>query len=92
MLVKANLVGEKLCQGKNDYKAGGIFYGIFLAPKIKYCLTIDDYGIIQEHKTFQGFNDSKRLLDRSQYFKKIEGEKNQLCYQDPGKNLLIVEL
>ena len=72
---KANLVGEELCQGKNDYKTGGIFYGLFLALKIKYCLTIDVYGIIQEHKTFKRFNDSKRLLDRSQYFKMVDGEK-----------------
>ena len=35
---------------------------------------LDDYGIIQEHKTFKGFNDSKRLLDRSQYFKMEEGK------------------
>ena len=28
-LDKANLVGENLCQGKNDYKTGGIFYGLF---------------------------------------------------------------
>ena len=75
VLDKANLVGEDLCQGKNDYKTGGIFYGLFLAPKIKYCLTIDGYGIIQEHKMFKGFNDSKPLLDRSQFFKLIEGEK-----------------
>ena len=75
VLDKANLVGEGLCQGKNDYKTGGIFYGLFLAPKIKYCLTIDEYGFIKEHKTFKGFNDSKRLLDRSQYFKRIQGEK-----------------
>ena len=66
VLDKANLAGEGLCQGKNDYKTGGIFYGLYLAPKIKYCLTIDENGIIQEHKTFKGFNDSKRLLDRSQ--------------------------
>ena len=65
VLDEANLVGEELCQGKNDYKTGGIFYGLFLAPKIKYCLTIVDYGIIREHKTFKRFNDSKRLLDRS---------------------------
>ena len=25
-LDKAGLVGDKLCQGKNDYKSGGIFY------------------------------------------------------------------
>ena len=61
VLDKANLVGEELCQGKNDYKTGGIFYGLFLAPKIKYCLTIDKYGILQEHKTFKGFNDFNRL-------------------------------
>ena len=75
VLDKANLIGENLCQGKNDQETGGIFYGLYLAPKIKYCLTIDDYGVIKEHKTFKGFNDSKRLLDRSQYFKMIEGEK-----------------
>ena len=30
---------------------------------------------IEKHKTFKCFNDSKRLLDRSQYFKMIEGKK-----------------
>ena len=75
VLDKANLVGNNLCQGKNDYETGGIFYSLYLAPKIKYCLTKDEYGIIKEHKTFKGFNDSKRLLDRSQYFKMKEGEK-----------------
>ena len=75
MLDKANLVGKNLCQGKNDYKTGGIFYGLFLASKIKYVLTIDDYGIIQQHMTFKGFNDSKRLLDRSQYFDMLAGKK-----------------
>ena len=29
VLDKANLVGEGLCRGKNDYKTGGIFYGLF---------------------------------------------------------------
>ena len=46
VLDKATLVGEELSQGKNDYKTGDIFYGLFSAPKIKYCLTIDKYGII----------------------------------------------
>ena len=91
VLDKRNLVGGGLCQGKNDYKTGGIFYGLFLAPKIKYCLTIDDYSIIQEHKTFEGFNGSNRLSNRSQSFKMIEGKKHQLYYQNPGKNPLKVE-
>ena len=75
VLDKANLVGKNLYQGKNDYKTGGIFYGLFLPPKIKYVLTIDDFGIIQQHMTFKGFNDSKRLLDRSQYFDMLDGKK-----------------
>ena len=74
VLDKANLVGKNLCQGKNDYNSGGIFYGLFLAPKIKYVLTIDDFGIIQQHMTFKGFTDSKRLLDRSQYFDILKGK------------------
>jgi len=36
VLDKAKLVGEELCQDKNDYKSGGKFSGLFLAPKIKY--------------------------------------------------------
>ena len=75
VLDNAKLVGKHLCQGKNDYKTGGIFYGLFLAPKIKYVLTIDGYGINQQHMTFKGFNDSKRLLDRSQYFNVLKGKK-----------------
>ena len=75
VLDKANLVGKNLYQGKNDYKTDGIFYGLFLAPKIKYVLTINDCGIIQQHMTFKGFNDSKRLLDRSRYFDMLDGKK-----------------
>ena len=32
-LEKTGLVGKKLLQSKNDYKDGGILYGLFLAPK-----------------------------------------------------------
>ena len=75
VLNKAELVGKNLYQGKKDYKTGGISYGLFLAPKIKYCLTNNEFGIIQQHMTFKGLNDSKRLLDRSQYFDMLEGKK-----------------
>ena len=75
VLDKLKLVGEELCQGKIDNKSGGVFYSLFLSPNIKYCLTIHKFGIIQEHKTFKSFNDSKRLLDRSEYFIVIEGKK-----------------
>ena len=68
VLEKAKLVGEDLCQRENDLQSGFILYGLFLAPKIKYVLTINESGVIQENKSFKGFNDSKRFLDRSQYF------------------------
>ena len=32
VLDKANSV-EELCQGKDDYKTGGFFYGLYLAPQ-----------------------------------------------------------
>ena len=74
VLDRANLVGKSLCQGKNDYKTGGMFHGLFLAPKTNYCLTISELGIIEQHMTLKGFNDSKRLLNRSQSFNMLEGK------------------
>ena len=65
-LDKAGLVGKNLLQGKNDYKDGGLFYGLFLAPKIKYCLTINKYCVIDEHKTFKGFTIVSDNLDRKE--------------------------
>ena len=84
MLYKAKLVGEELCQGRDDCKSGGVFYILFLAAKIKICLTVNKFGMLQEHKTFKGFNISRRLLDRSQYFEMIEG-KRKICYLKVGK-------
>ena len=34
-LNEAGLVVENRLQGRNDYKDGGIWYALFLAPKIK---------------------------------------------------------
>ena len=74
-LDKAGLVGKNLLQRKNDYKDGGIFYGLFLAPKINYCLTINKFGVIDEHKTFQGFTNVSDNLDRKEFFKTFDGDK-----------------
>ena len=73
-LDKAGLVGKNLLQGKNDYKNGGIFYGLFLSRKTKYCLTINKNGIIDEHKTFEGFSNVSDNLDRKDYFEKADGD------------------
>ena len=74
-LGKAGLVGKNLLQGKNDYKEGGIFYGLFLAPEIKYCLTINKYGVIDQHKTFKAFTNVSDNLDRKEYFEMADGDK-----------------
>ena len=74
ILDKANSVVSNICQGKIDYKSGSIFNRFFWLLK-KYCLTIDKHDNFQQHMSFKDFNDSKWLLDRSQYLKMLEGEK-----------------
>ena len=48
---------------------------MFLAPKIKYCLTINKYGGFDEHKTFKGFTNVSDSLDRKESFKMAGGDK-----------------
>ena len=74
-LDKAGINGKNRLKGKNDYKDGGIWYGLFLTPKVKYCLTITKFGIIDEHKTFKSFTNVSDNLDRKGYFKVIDGGK-----------------
>jgi len=42
--------------GKNDYGNGGIIFGLYIAPKIKYNIVIDDNFHLSEKKTFKGYN------------------------------------
>ena len=72
---KAGLVGDDFCQVENEYKSRGILYSLFLAPKVNLCLNMDKFGIIQQHMTFKGFNDSKWLLGRSQKSKMLGVER-----------------
>ena len=69
------MVGKNRLQGKNDYKEGGIWYGLFLAPKINYCLTINKFGIIDDYKTFKGFTNVNDNLDRKKNFNMANGGK-----------------
>ena len=52
-----------------------VFFTVFSLLLKKICLTINELGKIQQLMTFEVFNDSKRLLHRSQYFNMLEGEK-----------------
>ena len=69
------MIGKALLPGKNNYKDDGIFHGLFLAPKIKCCLTIVKYGVMDDYKTFEGFTNVSENLDRKEYFKMFDGDK-----------------
>ena len=71
MLKEKGLVGEDLFRSKNDYgENAGIVYGLFSAPKIKYCIA--ENGALSQKTTFRGFNKninniiSKDFLDLEQ--------------------------
>ena len=66
---------ENRLQGKNDYKDGGTFYGLFLAPKLKYSLTLKKFGNVDEHKTFKGFANVSDKLNRKEHFFVANGAK-----------------
>ena len=56
----------------NNYGDGGTFCATFMAPKGKYCLTINEKETI-EKKTYKDFQHADRFLDRKQYFDLIAG-------------------
>ena len=73
ILKNAGLVGNQLGQGKNDYDNDGvIIYGLFLAPKVKYCITLDKNYMLAEHKTFKGYTKDKITVEE---FLKLEAGK-----------------
>ena len=57
MIIEKGLVGKDQFQSKNDYGENpGIVYGLFLAPKVIYCIVIDEIGILSQKTTFKEFN------------------------------------
>ena len=61
-LIDKGFVGKSLALDKNDYGDSGIFYAWFLAPKIKYCLVIHEFGIISAKRTFKVYSEEHRLI------------------------------
>ena len=47
---------KNLYQSKNDYGNRGILYGLFLAPKIKNCIVVDENGILSQKTAFKGYD------------------------------------
>ncbi|ESO85444.1 hypothetical protein LOTGIDRAFT_154938 [Lottia gigantea] len=59
-LNEAGLVSEnEYSKGKNDYGNGGIIFGLYLAPKVKYNIILTSDGILKEKKTFKGYSKDK---------------------------------
>ena len=73
-LIDKGFVGKSLGQSKNDYGNSGIFYAWFLAPKIKYCSVIDDFGIITAKRTFKGYSEEHRMIKLEEYISLSEGK------------------
>ncbi|ESO82747.1 hypothetical protein LOTGIDRAFT_155765 [Lottia gigantea] len=50
---------DDYCKGKNDYGDGGIIFGLYLAPKVKYNIVLTSDGVLKEKKTFKGYSNDK---------------------------------
>ena len=73
-LVENGFVGKSLGLVKNDYGNSGIFHAWFLAPKIKYCLVINDFGVISAKRTSKGYSEEHRVIKLDEYISISEGK------------------
>ena len=72
--VEKCFVGKSLGLGKYEYGNSVMFYAWFLAPKIKYCLVIDDFGVISAKRTFKGYSEEHRMKKLDEYISLSEGK------------------
>ena len=73
-MVDNGFVGKSLGLGKNDYVISGIFYSWILAPKIKFCLENDDFGVISAKRNFKGYSEEHRMIKLNEYIPFSEGK------------------
>ena len=85
-LFEIGFVGKSLVSGKYDYGNSVLFYAWFLAPKIKYCLVIDDFGFNSAKRTFNGYGEEHRLKKLNQFIS-LSGRKTIFeAFQVIGRN------
>ena len=48
LLKSKDSIAENLYQAKNEYGKGAVLYGLFLAPQYKYCIVLDENGILSQ--------------------------------------------
>ena len=68
------LLKKEMDQGKNYYGRGGSFYALFIASKVKYCMTTEEYGILDAGKFVKEVWDMDKLLVRKHYFGLLKGK------------------
>ena len=73
-MVDNGFVGKTLGLGKNEYGSSGIFCVCFLAPKIKYCSVLDDFGVNGAKRIFKGYGEENRMLKLNEFISKSEGK------------------
>ena len=81
ILNKNGFVGNNLGQGKNDYGDGGIVFGLYLAPKVKYNIVLKEDLSLEEKITFKGY--TKEFLKVENFFDLAAGK---LIQQEMPKN------
>ena len=69
-----DLLVNFLDKGKNNYANSGIFYAWFLAPRTKYCLVIDDFGVISAERTFKGYSKEHGMTKLNEIISLSEGK------------------
>ena len=80
-MVDNGFVGKTLGLGKNDYNKSGIFYAWFLAPKIKYCLVIDDFGVTSAKRSFKGYSEEHRMMNWMKIYHHQKEKWHQVDFQ-----------
>ena len=73
-MIDNGFVGKIHGLGKNDYGNSGIFYAWFLAPKIRFCLIIDDFSIILGKRPFKGYSEEHRMIKKEKFISLSEGK------------------
>ena len=73
-LVDNGFVGKSLGLGENDCGNSGIFYALFLSPKVEFCLGIDDFGVISAQRMFKGYSEEHRMIKLNEFISLSEGK------------------
>ena len=80
-LVDNRFIGKSLGLGKTDYGNSSTFYAWFLAPKIKYCLMVDDFGVISAEKRFKSYSEEHNVMKVNEFISLSEGKTILLDFQ-----------